>query len=195
MTTPIFDQDAINRYTVSRVIDRLAPQLSKIDGIELPFTNQDKFLRAALVKHYPDGCEYSEIPMFIDFFCDKAIEICTAQPEPLTNNKFCIPVETAIYDAKDRINKALGKAQVAATLIAEEVDRQGYFKIRLTEIEATFQNQTANLHLRYELEKKRNLIKVNGQLISKIEAAVDKALSNAMSEIGSTCMDIKKLTL
>jgi len=41
MITPSFDQDAVNRYISSRVIDKLDPSPSKAEGLELPFTGQD----------------------------------------------------------------------------------------------------------------------------------------------------------
>jgi len=78
-------------------------------------------------------------------------------------------------------------------LVAEEIDRQAYFKNRLTEIAASFQNHTAYLYSRFELEMKHYPTKNKERIVAQIESAVERVLSNALSEIRSTCLDIKNL--
>lgn len=188
-----FDQEAIDRYISSQVADNLATIPSKAEGLELPFTGQDVFVRDFLVQHYPVGSTYSEFPMWINRFCDIAIEMSKSAPKPRAKNSAYLRVETSIYVAEHLMNTAITNAKVAATLMAVEVDKQGLFNKALTEAEAEFQNHMGYLRARHEIEKKHYPDRNKEILISKIEAAVGHYLSEVLTRIKDICGDMKNL--
>lgn len=193
MHTATFDQNAIDRYMASQVTDKLDPQPSKLEGLTLPWDNKDRFLRDYLIKHYPVGSAYSEVPKCINFFCANTIEMCQTNAPPLSKHRAYVPVESAILEAVRLVNQALVEARVAAALAAIEIDPEEHFKKVISEIEGTFLNHISYLRSRYQIEMKHYPDKGKESLINKIEAAVEHYLSEFMSKCESICMDLRRL--
>lgn len=194
MITPVFDQDAVNRYISSRVIDKLDPSPSKAEGLELPYTKQDIFIRNFLAKHYPVGSTYSEFPMWIDQYCNTAIEMCQSKVELHTASNAYLSVNTPmLFKAERLMNDICDNARIAGTLAAYEIDPIGYFSKQISEIEVVFNNHIAYLRSRFDLEKKHYPSKSKKMLSAKIETAAEQYLSEFMANCQSVCIELKGL--
>lgn len=177
------DQRALGRYIASSVIRRIEGTKSCIGEIRLPFTNKAERVIKAVSKHYPPDSNETEMPLFIDYFCQRAIAAAHELSLARKIDNVRLPIHDPAERAKSYAEDLYETVGDPIKLISYEVDPRGQFERAFKDIKHQYQKSLNTI----TSNKCHNLRSAENRVY------VDDAFADLVQEVIALCDNIRQL--